>query len=79
MSRNEYFLLLVLAVGVAAGSVLAQEQPFSSSLTPQQVMAKEKAVAAHAQKRSACKKQAKEAGLGFMVRKKFMRDCMVTQ
>jgi hypothetical protein len=45
MLRIEYFLLLILVVGLAAGRVLAQEQPFSSSLTPQQIMAKEKAVA----------------------------------
>ena len=79
MSRNGYFLLLVLAVGIAAGAVLAQEQPFSSSLTPQQIMAKEKAVAEHAQKRAECKKQAKENRLGWIDRRKYVRDCMAAK
>ena len=79
MTRNEYFLLLVLVVGLAAGSVLAQEQSFSSSLTPQQIMAKEKAVAEHAQKRAECRKQAKENGLGLMSRRKFVHECMAAQ
>ena len=79
MSRNGYFLLLVLAIGIAAGAVLAQEQPFSSSLTPQQIMAKEKAVAEHAQKRSECKKQAKENRLGWIDRRKYVRDCMAAK
>jgi hypothetical protein len=79
MTRNKYFLLLVLVVGLAAGSVLAQEQPFSSSLTPQQIMAKEKAVAEYAQKRAECKKQAKENGLGLMSRRKFVRECMAAK
>jgi hypothetical protein len=79
MSRIGYFLLLVLVVGVPAGRVLAQEQPFSSSLTPQQIMAKEKAVAEHAQKRAECKKQAKENGSGLMSRRKFVRECMAAK
>jgi hypothetical protein len=79
MARNEYFLLLVLVVGLAAGSVLAQEQPFSSSLTPQQIMAKEKAVAEHAQKRAECRKQAKENKLGWPDRRKFVHECMAAQ
>jgi hypothetical protein len=79
MARNEYFLLLVLVVGLAAGSVLAQEQPFSSSLTPQQIMAKEKAVAEHAQKRAECRKQAKENKLGWLGRRKFVHECMAAQ
>ncbi|HEY4863129.1 MAG TPA: hypothetical protein VIH65_03355 [Xanthobacteraceae bacterium] len=79
MVRNEYFLLLVLVVGLAAGSVLAQEQPFSSSLTPQQIMAKEKAVAEHAQKRAECRKQAKENKLGWLGRRKFVHECMAAQ
>lgn len=79
MARNEYFLLLVLVVGLAAGSVLAQEQPFSSSLTPQQIMAKEKAVAEHAQKRAECRKQAKENKLGWLGRRKFVHECMAAE
>ena len=79
MTRIGYFLLLVLVVGLATGSVMAQEQPFSSSLTPQQIMAKEKAVAEHAQKRAECKKQAKENGLGLMSRRKFVRECMAAK
>jgi hypothetical protein len=79
MVRNEYFLLLVLVVCLAAGSVLAQEQPFSSSLTPQQIMAKEKAVAEHAQKRAECRKQAKENKLGWLDRRKFVHECMAAQ
>ena len=79
MTRNEYFLLLVLVVGLAAGSVLAEEQPFSSSLTPQQIMAKEKAVAEHAQKRAECRKQAKENKLGWLGRRKFVHECMAAQ
>jgi hypothetical protein len=79
MTRNEYFLLLVLVVGLAAGSVLAQEQSFSSSLTPQQIMAKEKAVAEHAQKRAECRKQAKENKLGWLGRRKFVHECMAAQ
>ena len=79
MARNEYFLLLVLVVGLAAGSVLAQEQSFSSSLTPQQIMAKEKAVAEHAQKRAECRKQAKENKLGWLGRRKFVHECMAAQ
>jgi len=79
MTRIGYFLLLVLIVSVAAGRVLAQEQPFSSSLTPQQIMAKEKAVEEHAQKRAECKKQAKENGLGLMSRRKFVRECMAAK
>jgi hypothetical protein len=80
MARNEYFLLLVLVVGLAAGSALAQEQPFSSSsLTPQQIMAKEKAVAEHAQKRAECRKQAKENKLGWLGRRKFVHECMAAQ
>jgi len=43
------------------------------------MMAKEKAVEEHAQKRTACKKQSKEAGLGFIARKKFVRDCMAAK
>jgi hypothetical protein len=79
MARNEYFLLLVLVVGLAAGSVLAEEQLFSSSLTPQQIMAKEKAVAEHAEKRAECRKQAKENKLGWLGRRKFVHECMAAQ
>ena len=79
MSRNRYFLLLVLAAGMAASRVLAQEQPFSSSLTPQQIMAKEKAVAEQAQKRAECKKQAKENRLGWIDRRKYVRNCLATR
>jgi hypothetical protein len=79
MSRKEIFLLLVLVVSVAAGFALAQEQPFSSSLSPQQIMAKEKAVEEHAQKRAECRKQAKEAGLGWIGRRKFVHECMAAK
>jgi hypothetical protein len=79
MTRIGYFLLLVLIAGVAAGRVLAQEQPFSSSLTPQQIMAKEKAVAEHAEKRAECRKQAKENKLGWLGRRKFVYECMAAQ
>ena len=79
MSWKGIFLLLVLVVGVAAGSGLAQEQPFSSSLSPQQIMAKEKAVEEHAQKRAECRKQAKETGLGWLGRRKFVHECMAAK
>ena len=78
MLRIGYFLLLILIVGLA-GRVLAQEQPFSSSLTPQQIMAKEKAVAEHAEKRAECRKQAKENKLGWLGRRKFVHQCMAAQ
>ena len=58
MSRLGYLLLLILIAGLAAGPLLAQAPaapPPSSPLTPEKMMAKEKAVEAHAQKRSACK------------------------
>ncbi|HLL27720.1 MAG TPA: hypothetical protein VKT73_08725 [Xanthobacteraceae bacterium] len=42
-------------------------------------MAKEKAVEEHHEKRLACKKQAKEAGLGYFDRKKFVSDCMAAK
>ncbi len=79
MLRIEYFLLLILVVGLAAGRVLAQEQPFSSSLTPQQIMAKEKAVAEYAEKRAECRKQAKENKLGWLRRRKFVHECMAAK
>jgi hypothetical protein len=79
MLRIEYFLLLILVVGLAAGRVLAEEQPFSSSLTPQQIMAKEKAVAEHAEKRAECRKQAKENKLGWLGRRKFVHECMAAK
>ena len=83
MTLTGYFLPLVLIVGVAAAPALAQGQlPPSiaaSSLTPEKMMAKEKAVEEHAQKRAVCKKQAKEARLGVVVRKNFVRDCMAAK
>jgi len=82
MARIGYCLLLVVVVGSAAAPLHAQA-PASpeprSSLTPEKMMAKEKAVEEHAQKRTACKKQSKEAGLGFIARKKFVRDCMAAK
>ena len=79
MSRNEFFVLLVLPVGLAVGAAFAQTPAPSSSLAPEKMMAKEKAVEEHAEKRRACKKQAKEAGLNLMTRRKFVRDCMAAQ
>jgi hypothetical protein len=43
------------------------------------MMAKEKAVEEHAEKRAECRKQAKVAGLGFMARKEFVRECMAAK
>jgi hypothetical protein len=79
MLRIGYFLLLILIVGLAAGRVLAEEQPFSSSLTPQQIMAKERTVAEHAEKRAECRKQAKENKLGWLGRRKFVHECMAAK
>ena len=83
MARIGYCLLLVVVVGSAAAPALAEGQvppPIAaSSLTPEKMMAKEKAVEEHAQKRTECKKQSKEAGLGFIARKKFVRDCMAVK
>jgi hypothetical protein len=83
MARIGYFLLLVLSVGSTITPLFAQAPvppPGSaSSLTPEKMMAKEKAVEEHAQKRSACRNQAKEAGLGFMARRKYVRDCMTAK
>ncbi len=81
MTRIGYFLPLVLIVGAAASPLLAQAPAplTASSLTPEKMMAKEKAVAEHAQKRAACKNQAKEAGLGFRARRKYVRDCMAAK
>ena len=80
MSRNIYFLLLALILGSAALPARAQNQTTppsaGSSLSPEQLMAKEKAIEEHAKKRAACKKQAKEAGLGLTERHKFVKDCM---
>ena len=50
--------------------------PTGQIFSPEQMMAKEKAVEQHAQKRADCKRQAKEAGLGYTARKKFVRECM---
>jgi hypothetical protein len=83
MTRIGYFLPLVLIVGSAAGPLLAQAPvppPVSaSSLTPEKMMAKEKAVEEHAQKRAECRKQAKENALGWIGRRKFVRDCMAAK
>jgi len=80
MSRNTYILSLILIAGALAGPASAQAPatpPASPSpLSPEQMMAKEKAVEQHAQKRADCKRQAKEAGLGYTARKKFVRECM---
>jgi hypothetical protein len=43
------------------------------------MLAKEKAVEEHAKKRVECKKQSKEAGLGLMASRKFVRDCMAAK
>jgi hypothetical protein len=83
MSRTGYFLLLVLIVGLAADSAFAQAPATppvtSSSLTPEQMMAKEKAVEAHAEKRAECRKQAKENGLNWLGRRKFVHECMAAK
>jgi hypothetical protein len=83
MSRAGCFLLFVLILGLAADPAPAQAPvppPVStSSLTPDKMLAKEKAVEEHAQKRAACKSQAKEAGLGMMARRNFVRDCMAAR
>jgi hypothetical protein len=80
MARNGNFILLLLALGFTAGSVLAQvPPPPSSSLMPEKMMAKEKAVEERAAKRRECKTQAKEAGLGLMARRKFVTKCMATK
>jgi len=82
MSRNGFFLLLVLIVGVAAQPAAAQAPaaPASASpLTPEKILAKEKAVEEHAKKRADCKKQAKDAGLGLMGRRKFVTECMAVK
>jgi hypothetical protein len=80
MARSECFLVLLIVSTVASASAMAQNQPAvpagSSSLTPEKMMTKEKAVEQHAKKRAECKQQAKEASLGVMARKRFMRDCM---
>ena len=80
MSRIGYFLLLVLTFGAVIAPTRAQTvQPMSSSLAPEKMMAKEKAVEEHAKKHAECKKQSKEAGLGFIARKKFVSDCMAAK
>jgi hypothetical protein len=84
MTRIGYFLPLVLIVGLAADPLFAQAPvpppvSASSSLTPEKMMAKEKAVEEHAQKRAACRKQAKENGLGWIGRRKLVRECMAAK
>jgi hypothetical protein len=83
MTRIGYCLPLVLIVGLAADPLFAQAPvppPASaSSLTPEKMMAKEKAIEEHAQKRAACRKQAKENGLGWIGRRKFVHECMAAQ
>jgi hypothetical protein len=83
MSRIGYCLPLVLIVGLATGPLLAQapaSPPVSaSSLAPEKMMAKEKAVEEHAQKRAECRKQAKENGLGWLGRRKFVHECMAAK
>jgi hypothetical protein len=83
MTRIGYFLLLVLIVGLAADPIFAQTpaQPpvAASSLAPEKMMAKEKAVEEHAQKRAECRKQAKQNGLGWLGRRKFVHECMAAQ
>jgi len=83
MARKASFLLLVVVVSSAAAPALAQGQvppPIAaSSLTPEKMMAKEKAVEEHAQKRPECKKQAKENKLGWLGRRKFVHECMAAQ
>jgi|GEM_PF-2452825 hypothetical protein len=82
MARIGYCLLLVVVVGWAAAPLRAQAPAApapSSSLTPEKMMAKEKAVEEHAKKHAECKKQSKEAGLGFIARKKFVSDCMAAK
>jgi hypothetical protein len=83
MSRFGYLLLLVLSVGSAAAPLFAQvpvpPSGSASSLTPDKMMAKEKAVEEHAQKRAECKKQAKENRLGWTDRRKYVRNCMAAK
>ncbi len=84
MTRIGYCLPLVLIVGLAADSLFAQAPVpppvyASSFLTPEKIAAKEKAVEEHAQKRAACRKQAKEDGLGWIGRRKFVHECMAAQ
>lgn len=83
MTRIGYCLPLVLIVGLAVDPLFAQTPvppPVSaSSLTPEKIAAKEKAVEQHAQKRAACRKQAKENGLGWIGRRKFVHECMAAQ
>ena len=80
MWRIGYVLLLVLTFGAVIAPTRAQTvQPMSSSLAPEKMMAKEKAVEEHAAKRRACKSQAKEAGLGMTKRRKFMLECMAAK
>jgi hypothetical protein len=83
MTRIGYFLPLVLIVGLTAGTTLAQAPASppvtASSLTPEQMMAKERAVEAHAEKRTECRKQAKENGLNWLGRRKFVHECMAAK
>jgi hypothetical protein len=51
----------------------------ASSLAPEKMMAKEKAVEQHAQRRAECRKQAKQNGLGWLGRRKFVHECMAAQ
>jgi len=79
MSRKEIFVSLALMAGLIAGTAFAQTAAPGSSLAPEKMMAKEKAVEEHAEKRRACKKQSKDAGLNIVTRRKFVRDCMATK
>jgi hypothetical protein len=83
MSRIGYCLPFVLIVGLSASPAPAQAPvppPVSASfLAPEKMMAKEKAVAEHAEKRAECRKQAKENGLGWIGRRKFVHECMAAK
>jgi hypothetical protein len=82
MTRIGYCLPLVLIVGLATGPLLAQAPAptvSTSSLAPEKMLAKEKAVEEHAEKRAECRKQAKEAGLGWLGRRKFVHECMAAK
>ena len=78
MSRKEVFVSAVMMM-VVVGLAFAQTPVPGSSLAPEKMMAKEKAVEEHAEKRRECKKQAKDAGLNIVTRRQFMRDCMAAK
>jgi hypothetical protein len=81
MTRTGYFLPLVLILGLGSALAQAPASPpvATSSLAPEKMMAKEKAVEEHAEKRAECRKQAKENGLGWLGRRKFVHECMAAK